>query len=39
VYAELSERELVPEAYGGDTVTVPVSAKTGEGIDELLENV
>jgi translation initiation factor IF-2 len=39
VYAELSERELVPEVYGGDTVTVPVSAKTGEGIDELLENV
>jgi translation initiation factor IF-2 len=39
VYAELSERELVPEVYGGDTVTVPVSAKTGEGIDELLENL
>ena len=39
VFAELSERELVPEAYGGDTVTVPVSAKTGEGIDELLENI
>jgi translation initiation factor IF-2 len=39
VYAELSERELVPEAYGGETVAVPVSAKTGEGIDELLENV
>jgi translation initiation factor IF-2 len=39
VFAELSERDLVPEAYGGDTVTVPVSAKTGEGIDELLENI
>jgi translation initiation factor IF-2 len=39
VYAELSDRDLVPEAYGGDTVTVLVSAKTGEGIDELLENV
>src|ERR671916_895079 len=39
VLGELSERELVPEAYGGDTVTVPVSAKTGEGIDELLENI
>ena len=39
VYAELSERELVPESYGGDTVTVPVSAKTGEGIDDLLENI
>src|SRR5215204_1568320 len=39
VLAELSERELVPEVDGGDTVTVPVSAKTGEGIDELLENI
>jgi translation initiation factor IF-2 len=39
VYGELSERGLVPEAYGGETVTVQVSAKTGEGIDELLENV
>src|SRR5215210_5352590 len=39
VFGELSERELVPEVYGGDTVTVPVSAKTGEGIDELLENI
>src|ERR687893_627462 len=39
VLGQLSERELVPEAYGGETVTVPVSAKTGEGIDELLENV
>jgi translation initiation factor IF-2 len=39
VLGELSERGLVPEVYGGDTVTVPVSAKTGEGIDELLENV
>jgi translation initiation factor IF-2 len=39
VYGELAERELVPEAYGGDTVTVPVSAKTGEGIDDLVENI
>jgi translation initiation factor IF-2 len=39
VLGELSERNLVPEVYGGDTVTVPVSAKTGEGIDELLENI
>src|SRR5215207_2488168 len=39
VLGQLSERELVPEAYGGETVTVPVSAKTGEGIDELLENI
>ena len=39
VLGELAEKELVPEVYGGDTVTVPVSAKTGEGIDELLENI
>jgi translation initiation factor IF-2 len=39
VLGQLSERGLVPEVYGGDTVTVPVSAKTGEGIDELLENI
>ncbi len=39
VLGELSERDLVPEVYGGETVTVSVSAKTGEGIDELLENI
>jgi translation initiation factor IF-2 len=39
VLGQLSERDLVPEVYGGETVTVPVSAKTGEGIDELLENI
>jgi translation initiation factor IF-2 len=39
VLGQLSEGGLVPEAYGGETVTVPVSAKTGEGIDELLENI
>ena len=39
VLGQLSERGLVPEVYGGETVTVPVSAKTGEGIDELLENI
>ncbi len=39
VLGQLSERGLIPEMYGGDTVTVPVSAKTGEGIDELLENI
>src|ERR687895_558552 len=39
VMGELSERGLMPEAYGGETVTVPVSAKTGEGIDDLLENI
>ncbi len=36
---QLTEHELVPEEWGGDTICVPVSAKTGMGIDELLENV
>jgi translation initiation factor IF-2 len=39
VMGELAERGLTPESWGGETVTVPVSAKTGEGIDELLENI
>jgi translation initiation factor IF-2 len=39
VMGELAERELTPESWGGETVTVPVSAKTGEGLDELLENI
>ncbi|MEW6637702.1 MAG: translation initiation factor IF-2, partial [Actinomycetota bacterium] len=39
VYGELAERGLTPEQWGGETVTVPVSAKTGEGIDDLLENI
>ena len=30
---------LVPEAWGGDTIFVPISAKTGEGIDNLLEMI
>ncbi|MFP4460947.1 MAG: translation initiation factor IF-2 [Thermotogota bacterium] len=34
-----SKLHLVPEDWGGDTVTVPISAKTGEGIDDLLEMV
>ncbi|HHX57721.1 MAG TPA: translation initiation factor IF-2, partial [Clostridiales bacterium] len=36
---ELTEHGLVIEEWGGDIICVPVSAKTGEGIDELLENV
>src|SRR5215203_45462 len=39
VMGELAERDLTPESWGGETVTVPVSAKTGEGLDELLENI
>ena len=36
---ELVAEGVVPEEYGGDSPFVPVSAKTGEGIDALLENV
>ncbi len=35
----LVEQELLPEEWGGDTIIVPISAKTGEGIDDLLENI
>ena len=37
VLGELAEKGLTPEAWGGDTVTVPISAKKGENIDKLLE--
>ncbi len=36
---ELTKYDLVCEDWGGDVICVPVSAKTGEGINELLENV
>ncbi|NLZ46290.1 MAG: translation initiation factor IF-2, partial [Clostridiales bacterium] len=36
---ELTEHGLVVEEWGGDVIAIPVSAKTGMGIDELLENV
>jgi translation initiation factor IF-2 len=39
VKQELSKYELIPEEWGGTTVMVPVSAKTGAGMDELLEMV
>ena len=39
VNGDLSKICLVPEDWGGDTQVVPVSAKTGEGIDELIENI
>lgn len=37
VYRQLSDLELLPEAWGGSTITVNCSAVTGEGISELLE--
>ncbi|MBQ8884849.1 MAG: translation initiation factor IF-2 [Clostridia bacterium] len=39
VKQELLEHNLVPEEWGGDTMLVPVSAKTGMGIDDLLDSV
>ena len=39
VKQELTEYELVPEDWGGTTLFVPVSAHTGEGLDELLETI
>jgi translation initiation factor IF-2 len=39
VKTELVAEQVVPEEYGGDVPFIPVSAKTGEGIDALLENV
>ncbi|WP_456455569.1 translation initiation factor IF-2 [Thermovibrio sp.] len=39
VKQELTQHGLIPEDWGGDTVMVPVSAKTGEGVDELLEMI
>ena len=39
VKQELSEQGLIPEDWGGNTVCVPVSARTHEGIDELLEMI
>jgi translation initiation factor IF-2 len=39
VKQELTEYGLVPEEWGGDVICVPVSALTGQGIDDLLENI
>ena len=39
VLNQLTQYELVPEAWGGDVICVPVSAHTKMGIDDLLENV
>ena len=35
----VSKLNLVPEDWGGDTIVVPISARTGQGIDELLEMI
>lgn len=39
IYEQLSAVDLLPEKWGGETVTALVSAKTGEGIEELLDSI
>ncbi len=39
VKQDLMQVELIPEAYGGDTITVEISAETGQGIPDLLEMI
>ena len=39
VRTELSKEEVIPEDWGGEDIFVNVSAKTGEGLDELLESI
>lgn len=39
VLSELAEYGLTPDAWGGDTICTMISAKTGEGVDKLLENI
>ena len=39
VKTQLTEHGLVAEAFGGEVITVPVSAKSGQGIDDLLDNI
>lgn len=36
---DLSNHEVIPESWGGDTIFVNVSAKTGDGVEELLESI
>ena len=39
VMQQLSEQDLVPEQWGGEVITVPISALQGTGVDDLLDNV
>ncbi len=39
IMQQLTEHEIVPEEWGGETICVPVSAKTGMNLDKLLESV
>ena len=39
VMEELATEDLAPEEWGGETITVPISALNGDGVDDLLENI
>ncbi|MGN1029796.1 MAG: translation initiation factor IF-2 [Bacilli bacterium] len=39
IMSDMSELNLIPEEWGGDTIFVRMSAQTGEGVDELLDNI
>tara|TARA_B100001179_G_C18592760_1_gene405524 strand:- start:468 stop:2261 length:1794 start_codon:yes stop_codon:yes gene_type:complete len=39
VLAQLAENDLIPESYGGEIITVPVSAMTEDGLEELLDQI
>ena len=39
IKTELSSHEILPEDWGGDNIFAPVSAKTGEGVDDLLDSI
>ena len=39
IMQQLTEHELIPEEWGGDTIICPISAKTGKGLDNLLEMI
>lgn len=39
VKSELAKHELIPEEWGGETIYVPISAKTGQGVDQLLDSI
>ncbi len=39
IMSDMSELDLIPEEWGGDTIFVRMSAQTGEGVDELLDNI
>ncbi|MCY3137784.1 GTP-binding protein, partial [Acinetobacter baumannii] len=39
VYQDLMREQFVPAAYGGDAIVVPISAKTGQGVADLLDMI